>query len=155
MNVIYSYSVSNTTRMRPETAYSFVVFATALSLSTVLWFGPLYFTGGINTSMASIVLFEIPFILFYYSLVNGSKTASVATGVLMGVTGLLWLGVFDVRSAGNAPESRYIWSILFFVLVAVIALVKLAACFIALFSPGFRAALQERRERKDDGKDPA
>lgn len=139
--------------MRPETAYSFVVFATALSLSTVLWFGPLYFTGGISENLSRAVVFEIPFILFYYALVNGSKAAALATGVLMGVTGFLWLRVFDVSAASDSPDHLRIWSLLFIALVAAIMLVKFSACFIALFSSAFRAALQERRERKDEGRD--
>jgi len=140
--------------MRPETAYSFVVFATALSLSTVLWFGPLYFTGGIDEALASVVLFEFPFILFYYAMVNGSRPASLATGVLMGITGLLWLRVFDLSQARPSPGGLHIGSVLFLALVAGLVLVKLTACAIALFSPGFRVALKERRARHADGKDP-
>ena len=137
--------------MRPDTAYGFVVFATALSLSTVLWFGPLYFTGGISENLASVVLFELPFILFCYPMVNGSRVASLATGVLMGVTALLWIQVFDVSAAGRAAGSQHILSTMFLALVAGIVLIKLLAFAIALFSPGFRTALGERRERKDDG----
>jgi len=154
MHVFKSHPASNVTRMRPETAYSFVVFATALSLSTLLWFGPLYFTGGIEENLAGVVLFELPFILLYYAMVNGSQRASLATGVLMGITGLLWLRVFDVSQASRSPEQIPIGSILFLALAAVIVLVKFSACFIALFSPGFRMALRDRRARNDDGKGP-
>lgn len=139
--------------MRQETAYAFVVFATALSLSTVLWFGPLYFTGGISESLSRAIAFEIPFILFYFALTNGSKAAGLATGVLMGITGLLWLRVFDAKSPGGSPQHLPIWSLLFLALVAAIVAVKLSACFIALFSSAFRAALQDRRACKDQGKD--
>lgn len=154
MHIFHSLPASNVTRMRPETAYSFVVFATALSLSTLLWFGPLYFTGGIDENLAVIVLFELPFIFFYHAVVNGSQRASLATGVLMGITGLLWLSVFDISPASHSPERLAIGSMLFLGLVAVIVLVKFSACFIALFSPGFRVALQDRRARDDEGKDP-
>ena len=139
--------------MRPETAYAFVVFATALSLSTVLWFGPLYFTGGISENLSRAIVFEIPFILFYFALTNGSRTAALATGVLMGVTGLLWLRMFDAGSASHSPEHLSVWSVLFLALVAAIVAVKFSACMIALFSSSFRAALQDRRERKDEEKD--
>lgn len=132
--------------MQSKGVFDFVVVSVAISLSFSVWCLILFIFGVQNNETALLSLLELPLLAFFYSMLAGSRLASIAIGIVLAATAVVWISYLYQALLEQAYGYTHIGHVVCMALIAMIVVMKVVATFICLFSSSFANELREHRQ---------
>lgn len=132
--------------MQSQRAFDFVVVSVAISLSFAAWCLILFIFGLPNNETALLSLLELPLLALFYSMLAGSRLASIVIGIVLAATAVVWISYLYQALFEQAYGSSHFGHVVCMALIAMIVVMKVVAACICLFSSSFANELRDHRQ---------